>query len=155
MLTLITNNPTSGDLSQDREEEQPTQTVNSLWATCIFDEKVTRATSHKNDGTDAFLEVKRYFETRNIERKVIHCYGGKKMGLSFLMLCKLQVNTLQFRDHQFHQGNSSPKQVNWYPRGETSLNPRTWTQFFFLNKNLAWLYSDYLILSIVIIINFY
>ena len=62
VLTLITNNPTSGDPPQDREEEQPTQTVSSLWAT--FDEKVTRATSHRNDGTDAFLEVKRYFETR-------------------------------------------------------------------------------------------
>ena len=65
---------------------------------------------------------------------MIHCYGGKKMGLSFLILCKLQVNTLQFWDHQFHQNNSSPKQANWYPRGEASLNPRTWTWFFFQTK---------------------
>ena len=59
------------------------------------------------------------------------------MGLSFLIfliLCKLLVNTLQFRDHQFHQNNSSPKQVNWYLRREASLNPRTWTWFFFQTK---------------------
>ena len=81
VLTLITNNPTSGDPPQDCEEEQPTQTVNSLWAT--FDEKVTRATSHRNDGTDAFLEVKRYFETRNIERKDDPLLWWKENGPQF------------------------------------------------------------------------
>ena len=58
------------DVTQEREvndvqaqQSEISQTTDSLWS--FFDEKVAEASSE----TDSFIEVTRYFEEKNIDRK--------------------------------------------------------------------------------------
>ena len=62
------------DIELQNEDEEPSveqpQTPprkQSLWDT--FDEKVAQATCHRTNGTDSFIEVRRYFEEKKLERK--------------------------------------------------------------------------------------
>ena len=64
--TLITNKFITSTSNNEEAAETEVE-KDTLWAS--FDTKVTQATSHRTDATDAFLEIKRYFETKVIERK--------------------------------------------------------------------------------------
>ena len=64
--TLITNKFIASTSNNEEAAETEVE-KDTLWAS--FDTKVTQASSHRTDGTDAFLEIKRYFETKVIERK--------------------------------------------------------------------------------------
>ena len=57
------------EISETETEVQvQPQKERSLWD--AFDEKVTEATSHRTPETDSFLEARRFFEEKNIDRKV-------------------------------------------------------------------------------------
>ena len=62
-----TQQDTENESAGSSSGQQTATTSSGLWAR--FDEKVAEAASHRSGNTDAFIEVKRYFEERNIERK--------------------------------------------------------------------------------------
>ena len=79
-IMLVQTIITSKFIASTSNNEEAAETEvgkDTLWAS--FDTKVTQATSHRTDATDAFLEIKRYFETKVIERKSdpLLCNGGQ------------------------------------------------------------------------------
>ena len=105
--------------------------------------------SQEWDGTDVFLEVKRYFETRNIERKDDSLLWWKENGPLFPHFMQVASKYLAI------PGSSVPSEQLFSQAGEliskrrSQLKPKNVDMILFSNKNPAWLYSDYLILIIV------
>ena len=66
-VQILITNKFIASTSNNEEDAETEVEKDTLWAS--FDTKVAQATSHRTDATDAFLEIKRYFETKVIERK--------------------------------------------------------------------------------------
>ena len=118
---------------ESRTNDQQTDAVTGLWAT--FDEKVAEATSHRSESTDAFIEVKRYFEERNIERSD-PLQWWKENGARFPHLMMLAKKYLAI------PGSSVPSERLFSKAGElisekrSQLKPKNVDTILFLNKNL-------------------
>ena len=123
--------PWNPDLQQSNND-QPT--VAGLWV--AFDEKVAEATSHRSGGTDAFIEVKRYFEERNIDRKEDPLQWWKENGARFPHLMIMAKKYLAI------PGSSVPSERLFSKAGElisekrSQLKPKNVDTILFLNKNL-------------------
>ena len=119
---------------ESRSNGQQTDAVTGLWAT--FDEKVAEATSHRSESTDAFIEVKRYFEEQNIERKSDPLQWWKENGARFPHLMMLAKKYLAI------PGSSVPSERLFSKAGElisekrSQLKPKNMDTILFLNKNL-------------------
>ena len=76
-VQILITNKFIASTSNNEEAAETEVEKDTLWAS--FDTKVAQATSHRTDATDAFLEIKRYFETKVIERKSdpLLCNGGQ------------------------------------------------------------------------------
>ena len=115
-------------------ERQPEQSKKSLLT--AFDEKVAVATSHRTTGTDAFVEVKRYFEEKNIDRKDDPLLWWKGNGTRFPHLMVLAKKYLAI------PGSSVPSERLFSKAGElvsarrSRLKPKNVDMMLFLNKNL-------------------
>ena len=124
--------PSNADPQQSGSNDQ--QMVAGLWTT--FDEKVAEATSHRSGGTDAFIEVKRYFEERNVDRKEDPLQWWKENGARFPHLMILAKKYLAI------PGSSVPSERLFSKAGElisekrSQLKPKNVDTILFLNKNL-------------------
>ena len=128
VLNLI---PTPEETEDQTEVECHSST--GLWAT--FDEKVSRASSHRTDTTDGFLEVKRYFEARIINRKDDPLLWWKKNGPQFPHVMEIARKYLAI------PGSSVPSERLFSKAGElissrSKLKPKNVDMVLFLNKNL-------------------
>ena len=56
------------ETEMETEAQVQPQKEKSLWD--AFDEKVTEATSHRTPETDSFLEMRRFFEEKNIDHQI-------------------------------------------------------------------------------------
>jgi hypothetical protein len=66
ILNKLTSESEENEENPSHSTETEPFSSSSLWAS--FDETVSRATSHRTIDTDSFIEVKRYFEARVINR---------------------------------------------------------------------------------------
>ena len=138
VATLITNNPATSVPPQDDHEEEvltAQSAANSLWAT--FDEKVMRATSHRSDGTDACLEVKRYFEIKNIERKNDPLSWWKENGTQFPHLMQVASKYLAIPGSSVPSEQLSSKAGELISQRRSQIKPENVDMILFLNKNLS------------------
>ena len=134
-IMLVQTIITSKFIASTSNNEEAAETEvgkDTLWAS--FDTKVTQATSHRTDATDAFLEIKRYFETKVIERKSdpLLCNGGQ-----FPHVMEVAQKYLAI------PGSSVPSERLFSKAGEvvsqrrSCLKPKTVDMILFLNKNFV------------------
>jgi hypothetical protein len=126
----------SSTMAQESTEEEETfstsNTTDGLWA--YFDEKVAQASSYRTTQTDSFVEVSRYFEERNINRKDNPLQWWKENGMRFP---KLQVLA---RKYLAIPGSSVASERFFSKAGElvsekrNRIKPKNIDMMLFLNK---------------------
>ena len=132
--TLITNKFIASTSNNEEAAETEVE-KDTLWAS--FDTKVAQATSHRTDATDAFLEIKRYFETKVIERKSDPLLWWRSNGGQFPHVMEVAQKYLAI------PGSSVPSERLFSKAGElvsqrrSCLKPKTIDMILFLNKNFV------------------
>ena len=125
------NSNTTGDLSGS-SEDQPSSS--SLWA--AFDKQVTESSSRRTTTSDAMIELRRYFEESNIERKKNPLNWWKENEIRFPKLQALAKKYLCI------PGSSVPSERLFSKAGQlvserrSRLKPKHIDMMLFLNQNL-------------------
>ena len=116
------------------QQSEISQATDGLWS--FFDEKVAEASSRRTTETDSFIEVTRYFEEKNIDRKENPLQWWRYNGARFPNLMVLAQKYLAI------PGSSVPSERLFSKAGEliserrSKLKPKNIDMLLFLNKNL-------------------
>ena len=130
--TIETN---STDLFEPREGPSSKET-HSLWES--FDKKIMEASSRRTSTTDAFIEVRRYFEEINIDRKEDPLTWWKVNQSRFPKLQMIAKKYLCI------PGSSVPSERLFSKAGElvsekrNRIKPKNIDMMLFLNNNLTY-----------------
>ncbi len=125
--------PTQYGNSIRRGRRSPAQSV-GLWAT--FDEKVARAQSHRTTGTDSFVEIRRYFEGRVVERKEDPLEWWEKNGPQFPHIAVVAARVLAIPGSSVLSEQLFSKAGELISQRRCQLKPKNVNTLLFLNKNL-------------------